>query len=128
MSSKSNYLEDAILNHVLRNTALTSPSTVYVGLFTVAAGEGGGQTEVSGNNYSRKAITFAAPSGGTCTQSGDVLFDVASGNWGTIVGYGIFDASTAGNLLYYSTVTPNKAINTNDQAKIASGTVVVSES
>jgi len=30
----SNYLSTAILNHVYRNTALSSPTTVYVALFS----------------------------------------------------------------------------------------------
>ncbi len=37
MSDMSNYLEDALANHVFRNTSLTSPTTVYVALFTAVA-------------------------------------------------------------------------------------------
>lgn len=129
MASKTDYLENAVLNHVLRNVALTSPTTVYVALYTAAPGESAAGTEVStsGTAYARQAITFAAPSSGSVTQSGDILFPVATSNWGTIVAYAICDAVSAGNILYYSTVTPNKAINTGDQAKIASGSIVVSE-
>ncbi len=127
MASKSDYLENKILEHVLKNTSMTSPTTVYVGLMTTAPTDAAPGTEVSGSNYARKAITFAAASGGSIAQNADVLFDVASGSWGTIVGYGIFDALTTGNMLYWSTVTPNKAIATNDQAKITSGTIVVTE-
>lgn len=65
MSDASNYLEDAIIDHVFRNTALTSPTTVYVALFTaVSDAEAGTGTEVSGGAYARQAVTFAAPSNG----------------------------------------------------------------
>ncbi len=128
MSSKTDYLENAILNHVLRNVAMTSPTTVYVGLLTAAPGESATGTEVSGGSYARQSIAFGTPSpAGTVTQSADVTFPVAGASWGTIVAYGIYDAVSAGNLLYYSTVTPNKAISTGDQAKLVAGAVVVSE-
>ena len=37
--SFTDYLEDKILKHVFTNTSYTSPTTVYVGLFTVAPSE-----------------------------------------------------------------------------------------
>src|SRR4051812_21850347 len=102
MAGKSDYLEDKILNHVLRNTAYTSPTTVYMALFTAAPSDAGGGTEVSGNNYSRTAIAFAAPSpSGTVTSSADVTFPTPSGSWGACTHFGIFDAASAGNLLYW---------------------------
>lgn len=126
MSSFADYLENALLNHTFRNSALSSPATVYLGLFTAAPSDTGGGTEVSGGAYARTAITFGAPSpAGTITQNADVLFPVASGAWGTVTHWGIFDASTAGNMLCWSTVTPNQAITTGQQAKIASGQLVI---
>jgi hypothetical protein len=115
MSAATDYLEAALLNHVLRNVAYTSPTTVYVGLFTAAPGETGGGTEVSGNGYARQAVTFGAPSGGTCENSAQVTFPAASGgNWGTITHFALFDASTAGNMLIYGALTASKVINDGD--------------
>jgi hypothetical protein len=34
MAELSNFLENKLLDHVLRNTSYTSPTTVYVGLYT----------------------------------------------------------------------------------------------
>jgi hypothetical protein len=62
--SFSDYLEDAVLDHVFRNTALTSPTTVYVALYTATPSDAGGGTEVSGGSYARTAGTFGAASGG----------------------------------------------------------------
>lgn len=126
--SKSDYLETAVLNHVLRNTALTSPTTVYVGLFTVAAGEAGGHTEVSGNAYARQSVTFGAPSGGATSNTNLVTFPTPTpSGWGTIVGWGIFDAATNGNLLYYSDQTPNEVVNAGNPVQFAIGAIQISE-
>jgi len=71
MDAKTNYLEDAVLNAVLRNVSFTSPATVYVGLFTADPGEAGSlANEVSGGSYARVSVTFGAPSGGTCANTG----------------------------------------------------------
>lgn len=131
MAGKTDYLENKILDHVLRNTAYTSPTTVYAALFTAAptdaytSGSPDG-TEVSGGSYGRVAITFSAAASGATSNSGDVTFTTATANWGTIVAFGIFDASTAGNLLYWNTIT-NKTVNSGDTAKFTAGDLDVSE-
>lgn len=118
----SNYLENAIINHVFRNSALTSPTTVYAALFTaVADGEAGTVTEVSGNNYSRTAITFGAPSNGVSSNSADVTFPTPSGSWGTIVGIGIYDASSGGNLLAYDGAITSQTVASGNTVRIVSG-------
>lgn len=128
MTAKTNYLEDALLNHVLRNIPMTSPSTVYVGLFTSAPGEGGGGTEVAGNAYARQPVTFAAPSAGACTNSGTVVFPVATpSGWGTITHFAVFDAVSAGNMLYQNSVTVPKLISSGDAATFQPGQLIISE-
>ena len=101
MAGKSDYLENKILEHVLKNTAYTSPTTVYMALFTAAPSDAGGGTEVSTNNYARTAITFGAAASGAIANSGAVNFPTPSGSWGACTHFGIFDASTNGNLLYW---------------------------
>jgi hypothetical protein len=125
--SKTDFLEDSMLNHILRNTPYTPAATVYVGLFTATPGEAGGGTEVTGNNYARKAVTFGAPSAGTITNNADVVFDQASGSWGTISYFALFDALTNGNMLYYGALTSSKTINSGDQLKFASGGITITE-
>ena len=122
MSSFSDYLETAVLNHVFRNTALTSPTTVYAAAYTVAPTDAGGGTEVTGNGYTRVAITFGAPSpAGVMTNSSATTFPTASGgNWGDIIAIGVFDASTAGNLLAWDGVT-STTINDGDTLEVAAG-------
>ena len=125
MSQFSNYLEYALINATLRNTAYTSPSAVYVGLFTADPTDANTGTEVSGGGYTRKQATFGAPSNGVTSTSADMTFDQATANWGTITHIGIYDASTSGNLLYHSALNNNKTIETGDIFKIAAGSLVV---
>jgi hypothetical protein len=126
--AKTTYLSNALLNAVLRNVAFTSPTTVYAGLHTAQANpEAGTVTEVAGGSYARQAVPFAAPSGGICANNADVVFPIASANWGTIMGGGIYDAVTAGNLLYYGTLTVAKTINTSDQFKFLTGALSAQE-
>ena len=126
MSAISNYLENALLNATLRNTTYTSPATVYAGLFTSDPTDAGSGTEVSGGSYARKAITFAAPSNGVTTNSAAACeFDQATGSWGTITHFGIFDARTTGNLLYHGALTASKTIASGDVFKFATSSVTV---
>lgn len=127
MDAKSNYLEDAMLNHVLRHVALTSPTTVYLALYTAAPSDTGGGTEVSGGSYARQAITFGAPSSGVVANSGSVTYPVATADWGTVTSIGIFDAATVGNLLYYGTLTVSKTVGSGDQISFANGALTVAE-
>lgn len=128
MSAKSNYLENALINAVLRATAFTSPATVYVALFTaVTDGEAGTVTEVSGGAYARQSVAFAAPSNGSTSNSAEIIFPVATAAWGTITHFGIYDAATLGNLLYYGALTSSKAIATDDQFRFAASALTVSE-
>lgn len=132
MGSKSDYLEGKVLEHVLRNTAYSSPATVYVGLYTAApndasTGSSGG-TELSGNGYSRQSCAFSAASGGSISNSGTVTFgpNTTSG-WGTVTHFGIFDASTNGNLLYWGALTASKTVAVGDSVSFGAGALVVTE-
>lgn len=125
MAEMSNYLENALINATLRNTTYTSPSTVYVGLFTTDPTDAGTGTEVSGGSYARQSVTFAAPSNGVSASNAAVEFPQATGSWGTVTHIGILDASTSGNLLYHTALDVSKAIDTGDIFKIASGSLTV---
>jgi hypothetical protein len=124
MSDLTNYAENAIGNHVLRNTALTSPTTVYLALATaVADAEAGTFTEVStsGTGYSRKAITFGAPSNGVFTNSADVTYDAATGSWGTVTHGIIMDALAGGNALVVKALSTPAAVTTPNVYEIVAG-------
>lgn len=126
--SLSDYLETAVLNHVLRGEEFASPSQVHVALFTEVPTEAGGGTEVAGGGYERQVATFTAPiSGDTRTENAeDILFPVATADWGTITSVGVFDAATGGNMLFYGTLDAEKAIAESDQFRISAGNLDIS--
>jgi hypothetical protein len=125
MAEFSNYLENKILDHVLKNVSYTSPTTVYVGLFTTDPTDAGTGTEVSGGSYARQVLSVTTASGGIVTSSGDVTFPQATANWGTISHIGILDALTSGNLLMHTPLTTSKTIETGDILKVSSGNLTV---
>ena len=125
MAEMSNYLENAVINAVLRNTSYTSPAAVYVGLYTSDPGEGNTGTEVSGGSYARTAVTFGSPSNGVSTNSASVTFPTATGTWGTVTHVGILDATTSGNLLYYTALDASKSIASGDVFTISTGNLSV---
>ena len=126
MAGLSDYAENALGNALLRNTAFTSPTTVYVGLLTATPSDSAAGTEVSGNAYARQAVTFGAPSpAGTFANSGVVNFPAATpAQWGTIVAVAIYDASSAGNMLLGSALTPNQVVGVNGVLSFPVGSIV----
>lgn len=125
MSEMSNYLENALINATLRNTSYTSPTTVYLALYTSDPTDADTGTEVSGGSYARQAITFGAPSNGVSTNSAAIEFPQAGGSWGTVSYVGIRDASTAGNLLFHTALDASKTIATGDVFRVAIGSLSV---
>jgi hypothetical protein len=125
MAEMSNYLENALINATLRNTSYTSPSVVYLGLYTSDPTDADTGTEVTGGSYARQAITFGAPSNGVSTNTAAIEFPQATGTWGTVGWIGIEDALTSGNLLYHTALDASKTIATGDIFKIAIGSLSV---
>jgi hypothetical protein len=125
MAEMSNYLENALLNAVLRNTSYSSPSTVFVSLYTSDPTDAGSGTEVSGGSYARKDVTFGSPSNGVVTNSAAVEFAQATASWGTVGYIGLHDAVTSGNLLFHTALTTAKTIESGDIFKIAAGSLSV---
>ena len=121
----SNYLEAALINVTLRNTAYTTPTTVYLALYTSDPTDADTGTEVSGGSYARQAITMGAPSNGVSTNSAAIEFPQCTVAWGTVAFIGIRDALTTGNLLYHSPLTTSKAIDVGDIFKISAGSLSV---
>jgi hypothetical protein len=120
--SFTNYLETELLDHVFAGNAYSSPAAVYVGLFTAAPGEAGGGTEVSGGSYARQAGSFTV-SGNTATTSAAIEWPTATASWGTISHIAIFDASTAGNMLAYASLSASKTIASGDVFRIPTGDI-----
>ena len=131
MAAMTDYLENKLIDWLLRGQAYTPPATSYIGLLTAAPSDSAAGTEVSGGSYARVAVASnatnwnstdgdndAASSGTDGTTENDtvVTFPAPTANWGSVTHFGIYDASTAGNLLIHSALTTAKTINNGDPA------------
>jgi len=127
--SFSNYWENEILDHLF-GKGTYSPPTIYVGLSTADPGDdGSGLAEPSGNGYARvetSAADWNTASGGALDNANDITFPEATGSWGTITHFALFDAATGGNMLAEGALSASKAIDSGDTAKFAAGDLVCS--
>jgi hypothetical protein len=139
MTAASDFLENKVLDHVLRYSTApyVAPTTLYLALFVNTSGnaatnlEAGTLTDeiptAGSTAYARKAITFAAASGGSSASSATVTFDTATASWGTVTHVAIVDSATraAGNVLFYGAVTTSKTIDTGDTFQVTSGNLTI---
>ena len=129
MGSFSDYWENEILDHLFGKGSYTPP-TIYVGLSTADPGDDGtGLSEPSGNGYARVATSAAdwnSASGGSLDNADAIDFAEATGDWGTITHFGLFDAATGGNVLAHGALTLSKTISNGDTARFATGDLDVS--
>lgn len=126
--SKTDYEEAELLkNETGQTNALGTARTPYIALFTVAPGEATAGTEVATGAYARVNASgkFAAPSGGSIASNAAVTFPVATAAY-TVVGVGLMDAASSGNLLRYQAIT-SKTISIGDQANFPSGSITFTE-
>ena len=127
MAALSNYLENALVNHVLRITALTTPGTsIYVGLikfYESSKLEAGTLTqEASSGAYARVQVTaWDAPSNGATQNTSAVTFPTATADWGMVSGVIIVDAASTGNVLLHGTLTTARDVKNGDVFKFNAG-------
>jgi len=124
MSAASNYTENLALTWLLTSGAATRPDAWYLALFTTDPTDAGTGTEVSGGSYARQTIAFTV-TGDTASNSATVTFPAATANWGSISHVGIYDASTAGNLLFHGSVTTPKTIETGDTFQVSASNLSI---
>ncbi len=107
MAGATNFLEAKILDSLFRTLAAYKPAGIYLGLFTANPTDAGGGTEVSGGNYARQQVSQADASWNAPAGTPRAISNVSNIEWvgvtwtGTVTGWGIFDASTTGNLLMW---------------------------
>lgn len=132
MAALSDYLENKLIDFLLRGQAFAAPATTYVALLTAAPSDAGGGTEVTGGAYARVAITSSlanwagtqaaastvasSGSSGTTSNNAALTFPAPTANWGVVTHFGVYDAATGGNLLFWSALTSSKTINSGDAA------------
>lgn len=142
MAAMSDFLENKLIDWLFRGQAIgitgasagagSGPTNLYVGLLTAAPSDAGGGTEVTGGSYAR--VTFASTmanwagtqaaasttastgTSGTTSNNNALTFPAPTANWGTITHFGVYDASSAGNLLLWGSLSTSKTVNNGDAA------------
>jgi hypothetical protein len=109
MVAFSDYTAGRMLEWTVGKTAMPALPSTFIALFTAVGNDDGtGFTEVAGGSYARKSTagsdwgsaTGTAPR--TITNSGASLsFVTATGSWGDVIAFALYDASSAGNLLVW---------------------------
>ena len=123
----STYAANKLLDHITGDTDYNVP-TVYVGLSTANPGKtASGLAEPSGGSYARKAVAglWSAAASGSKTNDTEIPFDLATGSWGTITYFALFDALTEGNMLWYGALTQSKIVVSGDTPKFDIGNFVL---
>ena len=116
----TDFLENKLVAHTFSNTAYTSPSSVFVALYTVAPTDSTTGTEVSGGGYARQSAAFTT-TGNAATNTSAIEYPTATGNYGTVVATALLDASSGGNMLAFATLSSSKTISTGDVFRIPAG-------
>lgn len=129
-------MADKILSWIKGTTFSAAPANLYVGLFsTTPTANVSSGTEVTGSSYARQAVASTAWSAisqaadtihDQITNSNAITFPAVTTTGYTVVGVGIWDAASAGNLLYYQAVT-SQAVAVGNQYVIAAGALSVQE-
>ncbi len=103
----SDYLEDALNDHLLGTTPLTSP-TNWMSLHSAEPGETGAN-ELSGGGYARQSTAFDASAGGLADNTAAEAITNLQGAPNEVGYIGLFDAATVGNFLWWAPLggTPN---------------------
>jgi len=127
----STYLENKILDEVFGKTDYVAPTTLYLALSTTTPTKANTNvTEPTGGGYSRYAITnnvtnFPAASGSSKANGAVFNFPEATGAWGTVTNWVVYDASTGGNLICFGNITTPKSIDVGDTPSFNTGTLTI---
>jgi hypothetical protein len=139
---KSTYLADKILGFIFRDDTWTKPTNVYWALASAdltAANVTANELPIGTGGYARAAVAVAnaqwlapATSGArrVIVNVNQITFGTATANLNgsNPVGFfGIYDAATGGNLLYYGTISTPAAILSGQPIAILAGAAQVLE-
>ena len=107
----------------------TPPSNIYVALSTADPGEAGaGIAEPVGNGYSRAQTAPAdwSRADSTMANSANVEFDEATGAWGTVTHFALFDSDENANFLGSAALGTAKSPTAGDVPRFGIGDLTVS--
>lgn len=138
-SGRGTATDSSVLQFILGKASYVAPAGCYAALFsTTPTADNGSFVELTGSGYARATIdasnsaaawssTTTDSTGVWKTNAAQVSFPAASGNWLAATGFGIYDASSSGTLLYWGTFSSPVTIGTGSVASFNAGALKVTE-
>jgi hypothetical protein len=131
MGTFADSLENSWLGHILAYQTFTKPTVLALSLHTADPGDTGANECANSNNYGRVSCLTSfgtAAAARAITQDADITFNQASGSWGTVSHWALWDNATygAGNCLAGGSFSVSKAVGNGQTPKVLSGEVVIS--
>jgi len=127
-SNISDYAANKLIDHITGKTTFTKP-TVYIGLSTAnPTNDGSGLAEPVGNGYARVATTgstWNAAATRSTSNASAITFPEATGSWGTLTHFALFDASSGDNMLAWGQLTAPEAIDDGQIPRYSTGTLTI---
>lgn len=132
MGRMSDAQANLLLDLYFSKTANTAvPATLYVGLSTtLPTNTGTNVTEPAGGSYARVAVTndstnFPAATARSKSNGTDIVFPTATGSWGTVTHFVIYDALTSGNFVAWGALTVPVSVISGATVTFATGSLVI---
>lgn len=118
-------INDDFINHFFRNQAYTSPTTIYLALFSTAPGinaiESG--VEVGGGSYARQAITLTAPVNGLCSNAN--ALDYTGMPAVNVVAGALYDAVSGGNFMRGARFSAVRVVSAGTTFNVPAGSLII---
>jgi len=130
MAGASDYLENALLDHIVGKTSFTMP-TAYVALCTAAptdASTGSTIVEANYTGYARKQTAgsdWATASGGATSNQAAITFDACTAGSSTVTHFAVCNAATTGQVLFFGALSASLAVSAGITPQFAIGALDV---
>jgi len=123
-ATTSDFQHHLFMEKVFWGVDWTAYSNIFIALYLVAPNlndpASGTEVSTSNTNYARQSVPVGS---GSWTVNGleysnfaEITYGQPSATWGIIVGAGLFDSATGGELLYYAPLTTSKSVSAGDGA------------
>lgn len=114
-------------NKILTDELVTPYASRYLALFIADPTDANlTANEVTGGWYTRKATgSWDAPAAGSTANSQTIQYNAVTGSQVTVTHWGIYDASTSGNLLFSDAFAASKTFNVDDIPFLSPGDLAI---
>lgn len=132
MGRLSDTVIDAVIDQLFGGVAYTPPATLYIGLSTTAPhNDGSNVTEPVGNGYARvmsanNLTNWPAAAGRSKSNGTTIAFPAATGAWGSVTHFVVYDAATAGSFIGWGELLAPQNIVSGNTASFPPAAFVVS--